>query len=49
MHDLVFKNAYIIDGTGKSPFYGDLAVSDGIIVERGINLGVSKRVIDAEG
>ena len=49
MHDLVFKNAYIVDGTGKSPFYGDLAVSDGIIVERGKNLGDSKRVIDAEG
>jgi len=49
MHDLVFKNAYIVDGTGKSPFYGDLAVSDGIIMERGKNLGDSKRVIDAEG
>ena len=35
MFDLVFKNACIIDGTGKPSFYGDLAVTDNIIVDRG--------------
>ncbi len=39
MFDLIFKNACIIDGTGKPPFYGDLAVKDNIIVDRGKNLG----------
>ena len=49
MFDLIFKNACIIDGTGKPPFYGDLAVKDNIIVDRGKNLGSAKNVIDAEG
>ena len=49
MFDLVFKNACIIDGTGKPSFYGDLAVSDNIIVDRGKNLGSAKNEINAEG
>ena len=49
MLDLVFKNACIIDGTGKPSFYGDLGVSDGIIIERGNNLGPAKETIDADG
>ncbi len=49
MLDLVFKNACIIDGTGKPSFYGDLGVSDGIIIERGYNLGPAKETIDADG
>ena len=49
MFDLVFKNACIIDGTGKPSFYGDLAVTDNIIVDRGKNLGSAKNEINAEG
>ena len=49
MFDVVFKNALIIDGTGNPSFYGDLAVADGIIVDRGKDLGSSRQIIDAEG
>ena len=49
MFDVVFKNAYIVDGTGNPAFRGDLAVSDGLVVDRGKNLGSSKQIIDAEG
>ncbi len=33
MYDYVFKNALIADGTGKPPFYGDVAVSSSLISE----------------
>ena len=49
MFDVIFKNAYIVDGTGNPAFHGDLAVSDGLIINRGKNLGSSKQIIDAEG
>ena len=49
MFDVIFKNAYIVDGTGNPAFRGDLAVSDGLVVDRGKNLGSSKQIIDAEG
>ncbi len=32
MIDIIFKNAKIIDGTGKKAYYGDLGVSDGLFV-----------------
>ena len=32
MYDLVIKNGLIVNGTGESPFHGDIAVKDGIIV-----------------
>ena len=49
MYDLKIKNAKIIDGTGLKSFYGDIAVIDDIIVERGRNLGSAKECYDAEG
>src|SRR6056300_976985 len=49
MFDLIIKKANIIDGTGMPSFTGDIAVQDGIIVDRGNNLGEAKSVIDAKG
>ena len=49
MFDLIIKNANIVDGTGLPSFIGDVAVEDGIIVHRGVDLGEAKSVIDAKG
>jgi len=49
MFDLLIKNAKIIDGTGLPSFTGDIAIEDGIIVDRGNNLGKAKSIIDAQG
>jgi N-acyl-D-aspartate/D-glutamate deacylase len=46
-YDLLIKNGMIVDGSGAPAFRGDLAVSDGKIVEVGAISGVSARVIDA--
>src|SRR5678810_240085 len=35
MHDLVIRNAQILDGLGSPPRHGDLAVTDGRIVDIG--------------
>ena len=35
MHDLVVRNARIIDGSGSPEFAGDLAVSDGVVTDVG--------------
>ena len=48
MYDLKIINAIIIDGTGSSRFFGEIAVNGNIIVERGQKLGASKNVYDAE-
>ena len=52
MYDLVIKNGLIVNGTGESPFHGDIAVKDGIIVavvETGeIDVDAGKE-IDASG
>ena len=52
MHcDLLIQNGYILDGTGKPGFYGDLAVSKGKIIalDIAINECSAERVIDASG
>ena len=49
MFDLLIKNAKIVDGTGLPSFTGDIAIEDGIIVDRGNNLGKAKSIIDAQG
>jgi len=46
MHDLVIRNALLLDGLGSSPTRGDLAVTDGKIVAV---QGKAKETIDAEG
>jgi len=46
MHDLVIRNALLLDGLGSPPRHGDLAVSDGKIVAAG---GKGKAEVDADG
>lgn len=49
MHDLVIRNATIVDGTGNAKRRGDVAVDDDKIAAVGDKLGAAKREIDAEG
>jgi N-acyl-D-amino-acid deacylase len=49
MHDLVIRNATIIDGTGAPAFVGDLAVNGDTIVAVGTVSERGTREIDAEG
>ena len=49
MHDIVIRNATVVDGTGADRFTGDVAVSAGRFQEVGGKLGPARREIDAEG
>jgi len=49
MHDLLIENASIIDGTGRPPFQGGVAVDNGRIVAIGEDVGAGRRRIDAGG
>lgn len=50
MHDLLFRNALVFDGSGGAPAIQDVAVTAGRIAEIGPNLGASARqVIEADG
>src|SRR4026209_2357012 len=46
MHDLVIRNALLLDGLGSAPRHGDLAVSDGTIAAVS---GKGREEIDADG
>lgn len=48
--DLLIRNGKIIDGTGNSWYYGDLAIKNGKIskIGKGLNLSAAK-IIDAQG
>lgn len=49
-HDLLIRNARLIDGSGEPSFDGDLAVKDGHIVAMGdLGKASSERTIDAYG
>ena len=48
-YDLLIKNGRIIDGSGAPAFDGNVAVTDGRIVEVGKADGPATRVIDAHG
>lgn len=48
-YDLVLRNGTIADGTGGDLFEGDVAVSDGRIVQVGKNVGPGSEEIDARG
>lgn len=49
-YDAIIKNGTIIDGTGTSRFFGDIAISDGIIQKIGGTISSDAgKVIDAEG
>jgi N-acyl-D-aspartate/D-glutamate deacylase len=49
MHDLVIRNALLVDGLGSPPRRGDLAVKDGKILEVGKTSLSAKETIDADG
>ena len=49
MHDLVIRNATIVDGTGAPARSGDLAIDGGIIASAGGKVGAGRREIDAGG
>ena len=50
MHnDIVIKNGKIVNGTGKEPFFGDIAIKNNAISEIGEVNSKAKRQIDAEG
>lgn len=48
MHDLVIRNALIVDGLGGRPFRGDLAVKGGLIAEIGESLS-ARETVAADG
>jgi len=48
--DILIKNAKILDGTGNSWFYGDIAIGGGKIIQIGrLSSWNAKKVIDATG
>ena len=49
MHDLVIRNARIVDGTGAPEFHGDVAISGQTITHVGEVDGGGRREIDAKG
>lgn len=49
MHDLVIRNALILDGMGGRSFRGNLAVDDGTISAIGDDVGEGHEMIEADG
>ena len=49
MYDLIIKNGTVYDGTGKKPFFADVAIKGNKIVAIGELEESSKEVIDAKG
>ena len=49
MHDLVIRNALLLDGTGSAPVRGDLGVTQGLISAVGKIKDPAKETIDADG
>ncbi|MEW6690818.1 MAG: amidohydrolase family protein [Pseudomonadota bacterium] len=49
MHDLVIRNALLLDGLGSKPFYGDLGISGGKILEAGKATQSYGETLDAGG
>ena len=48
-HDLLIRNAKVVDGTGAPHYQADIAVAQGRITEIGRLKGSASRVIDADG
>ena len=48
-HDLIIRNGKIIDGSGKKPFFGDIAIDDGKITAVGQIERPGKEELDAKG
>src|SRR5256885_350636 len=49
MHDLVIRNATVVDGTGAPPTVGDVAVDEGRITSVGDDTGRGHREVDGDG
>jgi N-acyl-D-aspartate/D-glutamate deacylase len=49
VHDIVFRDALIFDGTGRPPVEGEVAVDGGRIAAIGHGLGPARETIDADG
>lgn len=50
MYDILIKNGFLVDGTGRKGFYGDIAISDDKIIKIDDHiLEKAQKVIDAEG
>ncbi|HLB17247.1 MAG TPA: amidohydrolase family protein [Burkholderiales bacterium] len=49
MHDLVIRNAQLVDGLGSPPRHGAVAVAAGRIVAIGEDVGTGRQVVDAGG
>ena len=49
MHDLVIRNALLLDGLGSPPRRGDLAVDSGKVAQVGAVSGKAKESVDAGG
>ena len=49
MHDLVIRNARIVDGSGAPAYSGDVAIDGAIITAVGGKQGSARREIDADG
>ena len=49
MHDLVIRGGTVVDGTGAPGFLGDVAISNGVIVAVGGDVGPGREEIDASG
>jgi len=49
LHDLVIRNGKILDGSGKKPFFGDIAIDDGKITSVGKIESSGKKEFDAKG
>ena len=49
LHDVVIRNGKIVDGSGKKPFIGDIAIDDGKISLVGTIESSGKKEIDAKG
>ena len=48
-HDLIIRNGKIIDGSGKKPFFGDIAIDGGKITSVGKIENSGKEEFDAKG
>ena len=49
MHDLVIRNALLVDGLGNAPRLGNLAVAGGRIAALGGDVGAGRQLLDAQG
>ena len=49
MHDMVIRGGTIVDGTGRAPFIGDVAIDGGLITGVGTVAAPGRQEIDASG